>query len=646
MKIGIITVLYMNTQVQCELAIKTLDSITSKKHDLVFYGIVNGITNDLERALEPYYDVLRHNTENCLAMAWNKGIGLALSDECDYVFCPNLDIVLHDGALDRLVEHAEKYNDAVVWSMYDKGSEGVYSDTMYQVKRRTMRHNYACFMVDEKLFNKVGKFDEGFKPAYCEDLDMQLRIEKKGLKHYCFADCKYSHYENVSLKHHKGIKITGSEEGRPSTVYMKKKWGTLRGKPYDTPFNEKQKFEVDDCSEYNFKASSMAENRNFLYSLVRDLEPKRIVELGTYYGCSYFAFAQAIKDKDLSTELVGVDTWEGESHTGRYGEEVFNTFLDLKEGFKNVKHIRSTFDNAIGSFKDGSIDVLMIDGLHTYEAVKHDFENWLPKLRENGIILMHDTNVYDENKDFGVHKYFKELEYPKYNFNNRYGLGVVAPKGVDNFEKLEFLEQDVKVYSAIYGGFDRKPSQPINVDYYVDKNIPGEESGRVVDNRTKSRYWKIASPPVNCEYSIWIDGHIQITDSKLREKLLNICGDKLIALIPHPRRDNIWDEYRECLRQGKITSKRVAEDQLCRYRYEGFPDTHSLYAGTVFIRNHLHPKFSDFNKLWWQEYKNGSVRDQLSLPYVLWKLNIEPAIIDVKLRDNKLFKWNGHVKNS
>ena len=88
--------------------------------------------------------------------------------------------------------------------------------------------------------------------------------------------------------------------------------------------------------------------------------------------------------------------------------------------------VRSTFDDALTKFADGSIDLLHIDGYHTYEAVRHDFESWLPKLSASAVVLLHDTNVRE--MDFGVWKFWQDLsrDYPCFAFLHGHGLGVVA----------------------------------------------------------------------------------------------------------------------------------------------------------------------------------------------------------------------------
>jgi hypothetical protein len=170
-------------------------------------------------------------------------------------------------------------------------------------------------------------------------------------------------------------------------------------------------------------------HKYFAYDLVRNLKPETIVELGTHKGTSFFSFCQAIQDGHLHTKIFAVDTWRGDAQAGFYGDEVFDTVRDIQKSiYPNVGSVlvRKTFDEAVGDFADRSIDLLHIDGLHTYEAVKHDFETWLPKVKENGIILLHDMVVTRD--DFGVHRLWKELKqkHATLEFPHSYGLGVVC----------------------------------------------------------------------------------------------------------------------------------------------------------------------------------------------------------------------------
>jgi hypothetical protein len=165
---------------------------------------------------------------------------------------------------------------------------------------------------------------------------------------------------------------------------------------------------------------------HFAYDVVALLQPAVLVELGVDRGESYFAFCQSAVENETATRCFGVDTWRGDRHAGGYDE---TTFAEVSEhnranygSFSTL--IRSDFDSALARFAEESIDVLHLDGLHTEDAVRHDVEAWLPKLRPGGILLLHDVDV--RSKGFGVWKVWTKLQQQgrSWTFHDGPGLGL------------------------------------------------------------------------------------------------------------------------------------------------------------------------------------------------------------------------------
>ncbi|MBS0453410.1 MAG: class I SAM-dependent methyltransferase [Proteobacteria bacterium] len=162
--------------------------------------------------------------------------------------------------------------------------------------------------------------------------------------------------------------------------------------------------------------------------VVEACEPQLLVELGTHHGVSYAAFCEAVLRAGLPTRCYAVDHWRGDAHAGAYGDAVHDDLHAFNQqhyaAFSEL--VRSDFDAAVESFEDGSIDLLHIDGFHTYEAVRHDYETWRRKLSPRAVVLFHDTNVRRE--DFGVHRFFRELASTTahFEFLHGHGLGLIA----------------------------------------------------------------------------------------------------------------------------------------------------------------------------------------------------------------------------
>jgi hypothetical protein len=210
------------------------------------------------------------------------------------------------------------------------------------------------------------------------------------------------------------------------------------------------------------QGSAWAQHVPFAFALIDMCRPNVLVELGTHMGVSYCAFCQAVQTLQIPTRCTAVDTWEGDAHAGTYGTNVLAELRAHHDphyaAFSTLR--QSTFDDALRDFPDASIDLLHIDGFHTYEAVMHDFTTWLPKMSRRGVVIMHDTSEMKEG--FGVWKAWAELspKYPSFNFQHGHGLGVLAvgpevPPSLSHFLRLgqhPQYHQEIQVYFNYLGG--------------------------------------------------------------------------------------------------------------------------------------------------------------------------------------------------
>jgi hypothetical protein len=170
--------------------------------------------------------------------------------------------------------------------------------------------------------------------------------------------------------------------------------------------------------------------------LVDALRPSLFVELGTHHGESYFGFCQAIQELGIKCQAFAVDLWKGDSQSGYYGPSVLKAVSAYNSerypAFSSL--LPMSFDEASARFQDGTIDLLNMDGCHTYEAARHDFANWLPKVSAGGIVLMHDIAVRDG--DFGAWRFWDEISrrFPSFAFAHSCGLGILANTTAREFE--------------------------------------------------------------------------------------------------------------------------------------------------------------------------------------------------------------------
>ena len=126
----------------------------------------------------------------------------------------------------------------------------------------------------------------------------------------------------------------------------------------------------------------------------------KIVEIGTAYGGLADALLAALPRADLVAVdpfIGGYDVLDATSHMyAQLGDNVsaaWATALAHELSLKHPCRYALLHDNsraAAPSFADGSVDVLFIDGLHTYSGVAGDLRAWWPKMHPHGLVIMND----------------------------------------------------------------------------------------------------------------------------------------------------------------------------------------------------------------------------------------------------------------
>ena len=132
-----------------------------------------------------------------------------------------------------------------------------------------------------------------------------------------------------------------------------------------------------------------------LYRLARGVKKGCIVEVGSWKGKSTVWIGWAIKDAKKQLPFYAIDP-----HTGSEEHQIKNkkvwTFEEFKANIKTgkvksvVTPLVMTSEMAVHKVKQ-PVSFVFIDGDHTYEAVKKDFELWFPKVSIGGIMAFHDT---------------------------------------------------------------------------------------------------------------------------------------------------------------------------------------------------------------------------------------------------------------
>lgn len=204
----------------------------------------------------------------------------------------------------------------------------------------------------------------------------------------------------------------------------------------------------------------------------------------------------------------------------------------------------------------------------------------------------------------------------------------------------------VAVYTCITNSYDqlRAPPDWPGCDFicFTDNPYLRSKSWEIrvlpdepLDAARKSRLPKILPHRFLLEYSIsvWMDANVTF-NCDVAALARRSLTDQPALFFRHPERSCVFAEAAMCIKLKKDEAA-ILERQAAEYREIGLPAESGLYECTVIMRRHRNPAVIELMEHWWREVMARSRRDQVSLPFVVWRSQFPLQTITNSVADSK-----------
>ena len=193
-------------------------------------------------------------------------------------------------------------------------------------------------------------------------------------------------------------------------------------------------FAIKGCNNILEVSQEPKEIYTFLDFVKKKVESVNIcMEIGTAKGGTLFLLSRIISQNGI---LISIDLPYGNFGGGYFCWRIplYKSFVNWKQKMVLIRdnsHQDSVQNNVLKVLNNRKLDILFIDGDHSYEGVKQDFEDYSKFVRNYGLIAFHDITVQgmENDTDYGVHKFWNEIKnkypYQEFCFNNGPGIGVI-----------------------------------------------------------------------------------------------------------------------------------------------------------------------------------------------------------------------------
>lgn len=191
------------------------------------------------------------------------------------------------------------------------------------------------------------------------------------------------------------------------------------------------------------------------------------------------------------------------------------------------------------------------------------------------------------------------------------------------------------VVTAIYGN-EYTLHEPVGVwpgcrfVCFTDQDLSSEhwEIRRLelgLDGRRSNRHVKVLAHRYVEGPTLYLDAAFAVIDDPI-PVIGPHLGERCWAATKHPERECLYDEAAFCIEKSCSDSSELLRAQIKRYKRRGMPRKYGLWSGGLFARLGDERSVA-LSEAWWTEIECGSERDQVSLPFVVRKLELLPSVI-------------------
>ena len=138
------------------------------------------------------------------------------------------------------------------------------------------------------------------------------------------------------------------------------------------------------------------------------LKPRAAMEIGTFLGGTLFLLCRLASPE---AKIISVDQYRG--RIGGARKLIYRSFLINRQRLGVIEadsHIVETLSRVSHQLAGSELDFLFIDGDHSYEGVKQDFEMYSPLVRPGGVIAFHDIVPHPPEAQCHVHEFWSEVK--------------------------------------------------------------------------------------------------------------------------------------------------------------------------------------------------------------------------------------------